>query len=517
VVKLVLKNTDVLGVNSTIVIILEVLGYMNTARDGSVSVKLGLHLVNTLDFVVFTNVVLNVCDGRAVFKSGVTLSWRGSGAVTAHVNWFAEAALEIIGDVLHAWWVVETILIGIGIDISWVSAVAGASSLAVDDYLGVKADRGWGLEVIKDVEAISNRWGSALSPAGSTVLGNVLVLVPGQIVLAVHVSPVNNCRNRVVAMNLPRVGSGFYWTVLEGSLLNSACSSSWGIEEFVIWDYRNLILASSGIEGRLGEGVDSLVIVFIILLFDGGLMPFLVSPGVLWRAPRAITFNVKVVNTSAKTEESLLTPVGSPWVSHSPEGLAVFDTITNNGNVVHGLQVSSGITENTAGVIFESLSYRNTTSDGTTLVDFLHHVCFGWDTTILLYFVDSILGWNNASIAWAAVSTELHRWADNSIVVSTSLVDRAGSISGVALMHESEDVERPATVTAVVEFLAWDKDLWRDVDIGPGSFSGDLDTIGDSWGTGMSPARAAVLGNVLVEDVGQIVGAVNVIPDPLFW
>jgi hypothetical protein len=52
--------------------------------------------------------------------------------------------------------VVETILIGIGIDIGWVSAVAGASSLAVDDYLSVKADRGWGLEVIKDVEAISN-------------------------------------------------------------------------------------------------------------------------------------------------------------------------------------------------------------------------------------------------------------------------------------------------------------------------------------------------------------------------
>jgi hypothetical protein len=208
--------------------------------------------------------------------------------------------------------VVETILIGIGIYIGWVSAVAGASSLAVDDYLSIKADRGWGLEVIKDVEAISNGRGSALSPAGSAVLGNVLVLVPGQIVLAVHVSPVNNCGNRVVAMNVPRVGSRFDWTVFEGSLLNSACSSSWGIEEFIIWNYRNLILSSSGIEGRLGERIDSLVIVLIIFLFNGGLMPFLVSPGVLWRAPRAVAFNVKVVDTSAKTEESLLTPVGSP-------------------------------------------------------------------------------------------------------------------------------------------------------------------------------------------------------------
>lgn len=75
---------------------------MNTARDRSVSVKLGFHLVNTLYFVVFTNVVLSVCYGCAVFKSGVTFSWRGSLAVTAHVNWFAEVTLEIVSDVLHA-------------------------------------------------------------------------------------------------------------------------------------------------------------------------------------------------------------------------------------------------------------------------------------------------------------------------------------------------------------------------------------------------------------------------------
>ena len=33
----------------------------------------------------------------------------------------------------------------------------------------------------------------------------------------------------------------------------------------------------------------------------------------------------------------------------------------------------------------------------------------------------------------------------------------------------------------------------------------------------MSPAGSAVLRNVLVEDVGQIVSSIDVIPDPLFW
>jgi len=86
-------------------------------------------------------------------------------------------------------------------------------------------------------------------------------------------------------MNVPRVRSRFDWTVLECSLFNSACSSSWGIEEFIIWNYRNLILTSGGIEGRLGERIDSLVIVWIILLLNGGLMPFLICPGVFWRTP----------------------------------------------------------------------------------------------------------------------------------------------------------------------------------------------------------------------------------------
>jgi len=49
----------------------------------------------------------------------------------------------------------QTVFICISIDISWVTAIAGATSLTVNYYLSVKADRSWGSKVIKDVETIS--------------------------------------------------------------------------------------------------------------------------------------------------------------------------------------------------------------------------------------------------------------------------------------------------------------------------------------------------------------------------
>ena len=63
--------------------------------------------------------------------------------------------------------------------------------------------------------------------------------------------------------------------------------------------------------------------------------------------------------------------------------------------------------------------------------------------------------------------------------------------------------------------LARDDDLGGDVDIGPGSLTGELDAIGKSRGGGVGPAGTAVLGNVLVADVGEIAGAVHVVPQDL--
>jgi len=101
--------------------------------------------------------------------------------------------------------VVESSIVGKLVNLSGITAIARASSLAVDDDLSVKANWGWCLEVIQDVEAVSYGRSCSLGPAGSAVLGNVLVLVPGQVILAIHVSPVSNWR--VFLKNVPGVGN----------------------------------------------------------------------------------------------------------------------------------------------------------------------------------------------------------------------------------------------------------------------------------------------------------------------
>ena len=56
-----------------------------------------------------------------------------------------------------------------------------------------------------------------------------------------------------------------------------------------------------------------------------------------------------------------------------------------------------------------------------------------------------------------------------------------------------------------------------DVDVGPGGVPRDLDAVGENGGGGVGPARTAVLGNVLVPDVRQVVCLVDFIPEHLGW
>ena len=246
-------------------------------------------------------------------------------------------------------------------------------------------------------------------------------------------------------------------------------------------------------------------------------MPELVSPGVNWCGPVAVALNSEVVNTSADAEETLLTPVGTPGVSHGPIWLAVLNTVTNDGHGMYNLHVSGGIAVNAASVIFKRLRNRNSGSNWTTLVDFLHHGLFAFYRAVLIELVDSVLRGYNASLARAAVSAVFHGRALLTVVVSTGLVDRAGSISDLVLMNPSEGSQGGASVAAESVFLARDQNLWGQVDVGPGSVSGDLDTIGEDRGGSVGPAGTAVLGNVLVENVRQVVGVVDVVPDPLLW
>lgn len=73
----------------------------------------------------------------------------------------------------------------------WVSAVAGSTGVAVDHHLRGQDHRGEG-SVPHDVDSIGQAAGGPVSPAGSAVLGNVLVPGVRDVVDAIHVSPVES-------------------------------------------------------------------------------------------------------------------------------------------------------------------------------------------------------------------------------------------------------------------------------------------------------------------------------------
>ena len=63
-------------------------------------------------------------------------------AVTADIDVSAHATLKVEGSVLLARGVGDTSVVSVLVNLTWVSTVTGATSLAVDDNLGVKANRG---------------------------------------------------------------------------------------------------------------------------------------------------------------------------------------------------------------------------------------------------------------------------------------------------------------------------------------------------------------------------------------
>lgn len=178
-------------------------------------------------------------------------------------------------------------------------------------------------------------------------------------------------------------------------------------EEILLW-CRDNIGSSGWVINWLREWIDSLVVLWVRFLGLSGNVPDLFSPSINWSGPVAITLNGNVVCTSAHTEETLLTPVRTPGVSDSPELLTILYTVADNGNSVHDLHVTGGVAINSASVVFERLGNCNSSSNWSALVDFLQHSILAFDSTELVNVVDSVLGWDNASLAWAAVSANLH-------------------------------------------------------------------------------------------------------------
>lgn len=145
-----------LRVDTTVVGVLPIVGGVDTAGDWAVGVELSLHLLSTTEGVVLTNVEAEVwLDTEAVLKAIITWAWWAPKAVTADINilWLL---LQVVGNILFTAAVDETVSTGIGVDIAWVSTVARATSLLVNNNLSVQSNWGWDFQVSQDVESVSN-------------------------------------------------------------------------------------------------------------------------------------------------------------------------------------------------------------------------------------------------------------------------------------------------------------------------------------------------------------------------
>jgi hypothetical protein len=242
------------------------------------------------------------------------------------------------------------------------------------------------------------------------------------------------------------------------------------------------------------------------------------SPGVLGSGPGAVRLDGNVVGATANANKSVLSVMATPGVTYSPVLLSgdLVNTISDNRDVVDDVHVSGLVTVDARLVVLKRLGHGDTAGDGATLHNFLHHVNLSDDFTELFDSVNVVGVRDVASLTRGAVTADVHSGAQLAVVEALGAVDGAGLISHFVVVHPFISVVCLTTVAAKIFIFTGDDNLGRYVDIGPGSVTGDLDAIRESGGGGVGPAGTAVLGDVLVADIGKVVGVVDIVPEPLF-
>ena len=268
----------------------------------------------------------------------------------------------------------------------------------------------------------------------------MLVFVPGQVVRAVVVSPVD-CGSIILFNGLPGVWGVLQLTVLKDSLLNAAATN----RHFICFTHVDF-----GAVLRLRHGIYSGVVVGIILFILSGLMPDWLRPCILWRGPGTVTLNIDVVSATADAEESIFTPVSAPRVTDKPIVIAILYTVANNRDIVNDFHIASIVAVDATSVVIESLGHRNTASDGTTLVNLLLHVLFTFKRGVFIDAIDVVLVGNEASLTRIAIAALDHGRTDLTIIMATSEVVRASLIGDLIVVHISVCVQGIAAMAAFI-------------------------------------------------------------------
>lgn len=140
------RESHFLGVDTSSVV-LESVGDVDATRDRSVLEDFSLHLLDTPNGVMVSDVVSGGSHSSAAFLAIFSSSrWR-RGAVTADIDGL-KSRLQVVSNVLHARSVNETGLVSVRVDTTGVTTVARASSLGVYNDLSVNGDWGDGRKLV---------------------------------------------------------------------------------------------------------------------------------------------------------------------------------------------------------------------------------------------------------------------------------------------------------------------------------------------------------------------------------
>ena len=97
--------------------------------------------------------------------------------------------------------------------------------------------------------------------------------------------------------------------------------------------------------------------------------------------------------------------------------------------------------------------------------------------TVLINSVGIVFWRNVTSLTWFAVAAESHSAAADTVIPASRLVNRASFICDVVLMDPFVCIVGITTMATVVFLFAGDQNLRSDVDVGPGSFALDFDSV----------------------------------------
>jgi len=115
--------------------------------------------------VVMLGIVVFVLNSPAFVLAGLANWAWWPGAVLALVNSLASGRSWIMGNILLARRVWDSLAISELVDTTWVSTLAATTSTAVDNNLSIKSNWSWVLVFGHNVESISKRRCGTLSPA----------------------------------------------------------------------------------------------------------------------------------------------------------------------------------------------------------------------------------------------------------------------------------------------------------------------------------------------------------------